>query len=351
MRRRLNMPKPGTCGNTFESAPPHISNTGISCLVAQSPGVLLRGMITRVRTRTAAISAWIAVALCGCSSLVGACGGTTVKPNKAQVSNGGLREPNAKQRREVAEDERQERRVAELEEPPPEPGAVGVRLVQEEYEGQVGAWKAVYERRFGGTVRAVWGAKGSFVSLEFKAMSGKSSGRAEWFVQSPAANRQLVSPKHLIHPKNELARRLQGLPQPRTGTSYPVLLLAGEALTPGRRVAAVVLLLQSEYQPLMFATAGGFAESLLRGYDLARGISTRTGLQYLGVARGASIYKGTIMHGRLGTLTPTPFSTLREAFTHGLVPLLIGWRHGAAHLSALLSRPIQTLIILEPAQP
>jgi hypothetical protein len=66
------------------------------------------------------------------------------------------------------------------------------------------------------------------------------------------------------------------------------------------------------------------------------------------VARGAGIYREIITHGQTGTLMPADFRSLQRSFAQGIVPLLIGWRRGAHKLTALLARPIQTLIILEP---
>ncbi len=100
----------------------------------------------------------------------------------------------------------------------------------------------------------------------------------------------------------------------------------------------------------MFVSAGGFDEALLCGYGVAREVAVTEPLQDLQVAQDAAVYKGQITHGQLGTLKPAAFKLLRQSFGHGLVVLVIGWRHGAANLSAPLARSIQTLVILEPGR-
>jgi hypothetical protein len=320
----------------------------------------VRRMIARMSRRAALPFACFGIAVCA-SLLLSACGGAskqrrTVRVSDGgRVSNGGLPGPTARGRREVEEDRREEARIALLGQPSPELNAGGARLVQEVYGAQLSEWSAFYERRFGGLVHEVWQStktsRGSRVTLEYTAESSVGlSGRAQWSVQplNAAEQDQGVNPAQLIHPKNALARQFQVFPTPQAGAKSPVLLYAAEILTPVHRVAAVKLSLREGYQPLMFSAGDGFGEGVLRGYDLAHEVSLSEPPRYLPLASDAAIYKATIEHGRITAVTPVRFKALRESFSRGIVPLLIGWRHGAAKLSTLLARPVQTLIILEP---
>ncbi len=233
---------------------------------------------------------------------------------------------------------------------------MGARLVQELYVAQFLSWKVFYERKLGGSVREVWRSTAdggrSLVTLEYTRVASRaSSGRAEWTVRSASSVEAAegVGPHQLVEPRNALAQRLQGFPPVKAGTNYPVLIYAFEISNPSHSTVVVGLATHQEYQPLMFVTAGGFDEPLLRGYDMGQEPVARPPRPvYLTVAPDAAVYRGTIAHGRIAAVSPARFKAVREAFSRGIVPLLVGWRHGAPKVSELLARPAQTLVILEP---
>lgn len=318
-----------------------------------------RGRLRRKRQRFAPrrfvcqILAGLAVGVSGL--LVTACGATHEPPSRGRTNNSAAQEPATKKQQELASLKRDEERLKGIEQPSSELPGQGAQLVQEFYVAQVTAWKAFFERKFSAPVRTVWRARpvrgGSTVTLEFRSeSSGASSGTAEWLVSNASAEESArdVNPAELIHPQNARAGRFQGFPSPKAGRQFPVLLYALDVLTPAHRVVPVKFAVQRGYQPLMFVTAGGFDEAVLRGYGFAREVSLQEPPRSLSIPSSAAIYRAHIGGGRIGTLSPASFRALRESFGRGLVPVLVGWRHGAADLAGLLARPVQTLVILEP---
>lgn len=239
--------------------------------------------------------------------------------------------------------------------PPTDPNVVGPRLIKEEHESELLAWKQLYGRRYHAKITEEWHTHQlretrTIISLNL-ALENKQKilGPAEWVInfaldRSPTpAEERLANSPNAVKPLNRVARMLEAFPQPLIDPKLPVELLAFETLSPGRHEIIVTILSASGYQPPFIVRTGKVDEALLRGRELAK--AAPTGDLTLRLSKNVKFYEQVTTHGGLGPKRPSSVYRLNELFNHGPVPLNLGWRRGAKDITALLRRPVEEVII------
>lgn len=238
-------------------------------------------------------------------------------------------------------------------EAPPDPKVVGPRLIREESESQLTAWRSYYAKRLRAGVEERWttdtiSETDTVVTLQLVSAAGRDVGAPARWALNFALTRPLTEAEqeradgpHGIEALDARARRLSSFPPPRLGQRLPVRLFAEEVLSPGNHELIVSVAPRASYEPNLLVRDGIWDEALSRGEALV----TRAprGLQTLALADSARFREQDLDNGRV---RPSSIYRLARLFNSGPVLLLLGWRTGAQGLAGLLRRPIEEVVIL-----
>ncbi len=241
-------------------------------------------------------------------------------------------------------------------EPPPDPKVVGPRLVREENKSQFAAWISYYANRMHMTVDEHWTTEvlsetHTIVTLQLVTSQGQDVGSAARWALNFALTRPLTEAEQQrsngpqgIKPLDVEARRLSSFPRPLSGVRHSVRIFADETLSPSNHELLVTVFPAAEYEPNLIVRHGEWDEALSRGQILAR--RAPGDILTLALAPSARFYEQNLGNGRAGPVKRSSVYKLARLFKSGPVFLVLGWRHGARSIRALLRRPVQEVIIL-----